>query len=297
MPYRNVTDKFILKYLLTNECNYRCEYCSLAFKDKDRITYNELKNTAKIVKDIYYDKNKGIVISMFGGEPTFNDIFLDFSKYIIDLFKYKIEYKLVTNFTNTKKIYELIDFCKDKDIFLNIAFSYHGEYLNYDIKKFIKKVDELHEYIEKNNIKNVIKINFMIEKNKKIIENFEYLQHMQRPYKIFIYKLDNESYDGVFDYDFIKSQSNQKYEVVQNISQNYKNYRCEGLIKSIYIDYKGNFFPNDDCCVVDAKPFGNFKNIKDVETLKKWYKLGYILCPYDKCLNCASNIRKFKGLK
>lgn len=113
--------------LLTNKCNYECEYCDQRnFRKSQDMSIDTVKAILEYCKLV--TKNK-ISFHLFGGEPTLNpDIFE-----IVDLIKlYNYEICMTTNLSQS------VDFYKKLDI--TTVASYHHEYTD---KAWIERANAL----------------------------------------------------------------------------------------------------------------------------------------------------------
>lgn len=164
---------FVVKWRLTEWCNYSCSYCLRMNKDKPHKGERE----GMVHRDRFADENMAIAcapeinriinevavptkINLIGGEVTFFDL-----KKIISLIdsKYLKRVNITTNFSNSLEYY--VDFAKylhSRGVSLSISISFHDEYT--DIEKFAKKVYDFKEATKDLDVYN-LKIEFVIAKS------------------------------------------------------------------------------------------------------------------------------------
>lgn len=116
-------------------CNYDCSYCPSHRHDNfsPHASLEELKKNAEFVLkyiDLYmtYRDYKWSAINFTGGEPTVNPNFIEFSKYIKELYKKNYAYKwrcvftLTSNGAMSKKMADAV-----MENFNHVTVSYHAE--------------------------------------------------------------------------------------------------------------------------------------------------------------------------
>jgi hypothetical protein len=126
---------FLVSWDLGRRCNYDCSYCPPHRHDNtsEHASLEELKAGAEFVFEyisliIKHKKHKTVSISFTGGEPTVNPEFINFSRYVKDLYqqKYSNQFKLIldltTNGAMSKKIANGV-----LEIFNHVTVSYHTE--------------------------------------------------------------------------------------------------------------------------------------------------------------------------
>lgn len=153
--YRINNYNLVIKWRLTNVCNYKCSYC---VRSKMRDSDNELKtdeeilyNAAPEVARIINLKNKPKVkLFLIGGEVTLLNLEKLLSNLISNLNNNYIDVVSIT--TNLSKSVDyfisLNNFLEKNNIKLQLTASWHSEFANFDL--FFEKIEILSK------IKNII---------------------------------------------------------------------------------------------------------------------------------------------
>ena len=173
----NNDDMFVLKWRLTEWCNYRCSYCLRAEK-KMFSNVNDTRNKdadEKIVLETTLEVNRilneiavPVKINIIGGETTFFNLKLIFSKITSKYFK---KVNITTNFSNSLNHYiDLLHYLYERGIELSLTASLHNEYVKVD--DFVKKVSIFKKEAYELGMRK-IKIEFVVaESNIDLVEEF-----------------------------------------------------------------------------------------------------------------------------
>ena len=173
----NNDDMFVLKWRLTEWCNYRCSYCLRAEK-KMISNINDTRNkdadekvvleTAPEVNRILDEIAVPVKINIIGGETTFLNLKSIFSKITSKYFK---KVNITTNFSNSLNYYiDLLHYLYERDIELSLTTSLHNEYVK--IEDFVKKVSVFKKEAYELGMRK-IKIEFVVaESNIGLVEEF-----------------------------------------------------------------------------------------------------------------------------
>jgi len=117
-------DFFVIKWFVTNWCNYSCSYCIQNPRDKAGwISENKVIEIAKKLNEALYNSNitKRISLQILGGEVTF----YNWSK-ILPYIENVGKVFITTNFSNTLEYYKgLYTYCYSNNIVLKLLCSYH----------------------------------------------------------------------------------------------------------------------------------------------------------------------------
>lgn len=141
-------DKILLEIIITNQCNKRCNYCDLNFrndyisKDSIRWFYNKYKEEE--------DKIKSLYINFFWGEPLLD---FDLIAYSTNLFKNikNIRFSLWTNWILLDA--DKLKFCKENNIEINLS-------IDFDNIDFFLDNTLINQYLD------IIYVNFIIQPKK-----------------------------------------------------------------------------------------------------------------------------------
>ena len=142
--YKNIGDNKNkhLSWRITNNCNYRCEYCSQGLNKKSDNNQEKLNADAEIIKNIIIKTKQKINFSFFGGEPSIFD--LPKLVTIIDN-KYISNYSTITNLSRDESYYKkLYNEINNRNKKLKIIASLHETQCNY--KEFLNKALNLYNY-------------------------------------------------------------------------------------------------------------------------------------------------------
>lgn len=173
----NNDDTFVLKWRLTEWCNYSCSYCLRAGKkmisniddtrNKD-VDEKIVLETAPEVSRILDEIAVPVKINIIGGETTFLNLKSIFSKITS---KYFNKVNITTNFSNSLNYYiDLLHYLYERNIELSLTASLHNEYVK--IEDFVKKVSIFKKEAYELGMRK-IKIEFVVaESNVNLVEEF-----------------------------------------------------------------------------------------------------------------------------
>ena len=153
-------DTFKISWKMTNWCNYRCPYCYMSKSVSETITNTPTEQLLKIAGELdniieKQANGRNITLHLIGGEVGYFDLIK-----ILDCIKSKqlSQVIIATNFSSSIKYwYKLLQYCNNRNCWLNIIASLHIEQCN--IEDFIKKVKIMGKHarikcvINDNNIK------------------------------------------------------------------------------------------------------------------------------------------------
>lgn len=134
-------DTFKISWKMTNWCNYRCSYCYMSKSVSETITNTPTEQLLKIAGELdniieKQANGRNITLHLIGGEVGYFDLIK-----ILDCIKSKqlSQVIIATNFSSSIKYwYKLLQYCNNRNCWLNIIASLHIEQCN--IEDFIKKV-------------------------------------------------------------------------------------------------------------------------------------------------------------
>lgn len=145
---------FIIKWRLTDKCNYQCSYCLRRKSASDfEITEEEMLQAAEQINNLC--KNKKSKVDLIGGEPSL----LDLSKICSKLSDAQTIH-ITTNLSQTVEYYRQVASSCNR---LIMTASFHEEYADFD--EFFGKIAELSE------IKICLEM-VSTESNSEIVEKF-----------------------------------------------------------------------------------------------------------------------------
>ena len=132
---------FKISWKMTNWCNYRCSYCYMSKSVSETITNTPMEHLLKIASELdniikKRANGKYVNLHLIGGEVGYFDLIK-----ILDCIKSRELRCLIiaTNFSSDIKYwYKLLQYCNNRNCFLNIIASLHLEQCN--IEEFIKKI-------------------------------------------------------------------------------------------------------------------------------------------------------------
>lgn len=263
----------LFRWDITDICQYQCSYCYAT--NNELVSYNiEKHNTiVKLVLNKLNTTTEDFEIEIIGGEPT---LFENLEMVIENLNENKF----------CKKILLISNFHKENEYFIKLAkfkklfftFSYHAEYAS----KFIKKLSDLGNFIEKNKITVTVNIHDNERFENQINEVIDFVDSSEYVLDI-NFLFDTESYKVNYKKEIVEKLSRKenfqiphKYKENEKIYDidvyyrtafdfNYKGWTCEPLIFRINV-----FGEITNCC--SKKQFLRLNDIR-----KK------ITCPYEKC--------------
>lgn len=153
-PFNENIHSMVIEWLLTYNCNYRCNYCYEPTNIAEReLSLEQTMEIVKFIKNIPHYKT----ITLLGGEPTCNPYFKDIVKALnTDTTKQDLLLCVFSNGSqSTKTFLDTIDiYDRSKNVLL---FSYHP--VKTDDDQFLIKIKTLHD------LGFSYKINAMMEMN------------------------------------------------------------------------------------------------------------------------------------
>lgn len=275
----------------TDKCNYKCEYC---YNLKNGyVRQNVEVDIFKLISFLQFlydkDRSKHLVLILMGGEPTIHSNFMTLVK---ELKKLPVEINAFSNFSNTNEFYE-------ETIQLGVKYLLTFHYLNdYRTSYFINKLEflkkknllrfidtinvmlqignfekclEVYDFLYKNynnEIESTVRCNLIDDCNKDIIkrlrvENYSHEQLQQYFNRCSKSDIANQYADEVFvkyENGIVKKVSD--YEIKNDISYNFKHWKCNAGLQYFHINFNGDIMP----CKVQLHPIGNIYN--DLRLLK-----------------------------
>jgi MoaA/NifB/PqqE/SkfB family radical SAM enzyme len=282
---------FFSHWAVTNNCNYKCDYCVLSKCEK----YSNEETCNKIIEFYnYINKTKKLILVLFGGEPTIHPLFLDI------LNKLNAAPKIFTNLSKNISFLENIVNINNN---VEIITSYHHRITN--INNFIDKIKFLVE-----NVKFVrIKIMYELEFAKEIENIFYEVKELDKVYDNCLTTLDmvykpNQNITTDELNNFLLLQTDKQYYVKyrlnnkiieEDISYNqiralgntsFKYYRCMSGRKNIFVDFNGDVFFCQTMRNMKRKPIFNLM-IDDFKNHLNIFKSD-IICFEDDCCSEVS---------
>jgi organic radical activating enzyme len=255
----------MIKFFLTNNCNYKCNFCNIHNKkEKNFSSLEELTNAINFINNLM-DKNlfSNNEFEIFGGEPTLHPELINF----INLLDNRFEIILFTNlhkdidyFLKIKKNIEIIStFYINKVNYIDF-FNKVKEITNNNIS--IKIILTIYHdlYNDINLVKNIINYIEKLELIKRITVDFN---------SYFISEIDNKIKELLINYFNFTIKELNKNITKENFIEcmNIKNFYCKGLIKSKYdfvINEKGLIYK---CFEFHESYFLNIFKYKNLEKL------------------------------
>lgn len=221
----NKDDMFVLKWRLTEWCNYNCSYCLRA--EKQLATKNGVKDTTikkrdreydeKIILETAPDVNRILdeiaiptKINIIGGETTFLDLKAIFNKITSKYFK---KVNITTNFSNSLEYYlDLLHYLYEREIGLSMTASLHNEYVK--VEDFVKKVSIFKEEANRLGMKN-IKIEFVVaESNIELVNEFiSTCEKYEINYLMEIDKTSSQEFKNKVQKMIKSKQTNSRYKI------------------------------------------------------------------------------------
>jgi len=162
-----------LIYILTYDCNFRCNYCDIK-KRKEDISEDILKKSLEFLEKNNFNIKK---IKFFGWEPLLKKKEIE---YIIENFpkKFNPKYFITTNSSLIDK--DFIKFCKKNNI--NLTFSIDGNNKANSENRILKNWKNLSRNIIENTKKysKIIRINQVItsKNSKDFFKNFKFIYNL-----------------------------------------------------------------------------------------------------------------------
>ena len=107
---------------VTGKCNFNCSFCQNNFfmPEVDNWTHESTEKLKEVLADIHFNK-----ICLSGGEPTLN---VDSFKEIISTIREVSPYSKIITHTNGSMLDDdLVKFCEDNEVYLNISVRLKGE--------------------------------------------------------------------------------------------------------------------------------------------------------------------------
>ena len=97
-------NSFTIQTMVTDKCNYNCQYCYNDYHSNNDINFKSLLNYISIIKNRL---NKDLVfLDILGGEPTLHPDLYDFCKKLSN--EEYINYTIYSNFSSDINLYENI---------------------------------------------------------------------------------------------------------------------------------------------------------------------------------------------
>lgn len=164
-----------IRFNLTSQCNIRCEYCYVDFKN-DKLDFSIAKN---IVDYLVLKEWNEKIISFFGWEPMleFENLkkITEYSKKKFEEKNKKISFKIATNFLLMNE--EKMNFLKENNfeihISMNGSFENNNKMRDNSTEKLLKNFAKFLNFYERKNI--VILLAFSNLEIKKLRENLEFI--------------------------------------------------------------------------------------------------------------------------
>lgn len=241
---------FIVKWRLTDQCNYECIYCirrlknlhSKLYDNTKSLSTEELCNIAEDISDLVENRCglNEVKIELIGGEPSI----LDLHSICKSLMKNNTKVKTIhmtTNLSRDKEYYiSLIKLLNDNCINLTITASFHYEYAA--LEEYFDKANSINNEIKNlHDYKNTINCEIVSGKfNQDTVEKFyNKCKEYELNYKI---ETDLVHKDG----EFIKY----KYDGSSLVNNNYIYYKYENDELSFYVgksnDEETDYIPCKD---------------------------------------------------
>lgn len=127
-------------FLITQKCNYRCEYCSQSkkfYKNTAHSNDDTINAFLKFIKTL----EPGFEITISGGEPLCHPRFFDV---VQEIKNYNLKLSVISNFSHPIKDYKKIVDIMGENL-AELFVSYHSSQVK-DIKEFRKKIVEFNSY-------------------------------------------------------------------------------------------------------------------------------------------------------
>jgi len=275
------SNDFGITWEVTGNCTYDCRYCTLHYKEP----YHYPLETLKLINDL--SKNKNIILTLFGGEPTLHPDFLR----ILEELDPKIDLGVFTNLSKGLSYFEkVLEIRPD----LKFETSYHPSQT--DLKKYLETI----EYLVSKNVK--VSVAFMYDTPYNMLQEV-YEEICSVCSDVTPFKIDYK--DQGFTTEEVKWFLNQnknktrkiylKYEkegIIQekdttpgflwaNNINNFKYYRCDCGKSCFYISSQGDVYP---CLDYKKKGLGKFFSVHDSygRALREVLGRG-LICKSDEC--------------
>ena len=238
--FQNDPKYFSMHWSLTNNCNYKCDYCGV-WKDEQMYPFEKTIEYINHVNEI-----KTVDTVLFGGEPLFHPNILQ----IIGELESKI--RVCTNMGKSLNFFR--ELCKiNNDITMVISLHVH----KVDLVKFVYKLEYLCEYFD------FIKLKVMYDSRHKC-ESEQIYYHMKtyekkydniKVYLDMVYheicpltQFDIRFFDSKQDDDrfYIKTKEGEKYTSYNEIRRmfdgfpNYHGYECDCGKSGLFVDSDGS---------------------------------------------------------
>ena len=297
----------------TDKCNYDCPYCynlKTGYKrrnievDADKL-YDFLMYLHKL------NPTKNIVFIFIGGEPTIHSQFLYLVQKLRTSLNSLIEINAFTNFSNTNEFYE-------ETIKLGVKYLITFHYLNeYRTKYFIDKLEflkskdlltfidtinimlqidnfqkclDVYDYIYDNYnnlIDSTVRCNLIDDCDKDIIKHLRrenYTDNELQEYFSRCKQSDEKNTntgETIVKYSDNSIKKISDYELKNNISYNFKYWKCNAGLQYFHINWNGDILP----CKMHNHKIGNiYENLKAI-------KLKPVICMSASC-PCEYDIPK-----
>lgn len=167
-----------IRFNLTSQCNIRCEYCYVDFKN-DKLDFSLAKNIVDYLVLKGWDEK---VISFFGWEPMleFENLqkIVKYSKKKFEEKNKKISFKIATNFLLINE--EKINFLKENNFEIHISMNWNNENNNKmrdnSTKKLLKNFEKFLSFDNRKDI--IILLAFSNLEIKNLRENIEFILNL-----------------------------------------------------------------------------------------------------------------------
>lgn len=162
---------FVIKWRLTNCCNYRCSYCIRKNKvesiDKIYEDTTKINYSLPLVVDIIKNRKVDTKLELIGGEISLFNLESFISKLCKETKPYLKRITFTSNFSKPVEYYNnLIDLCYSLDVSLGMIYSFHPEYVSLD--NFIHKFNEIKKYKENRISVEMVSTHY----NKRLVNDF-----------------------------------------------------------------------------------------------------------------------------
>lgn len=188
----NLSNLFIIRWNITNLCNYNCDFCIQGNKEKhiqkakgERVETREkiLDNIIKFIETKLNGKYERLSIFLIGGEVTILKDFPEILKKLVNCnFEGNLKIHITTNLSTSDEVLKyMLDLFNQKykyERVLEVSASYYKNYVTEE--EFMRKVGILYE--KKNLNKKIISKIFNKKKLVKIISKIFYKEDNKKKY-------------------------------------------------------------------------------------------------------------------
>lgn len=182
-------DLFIIKWRVTESCNYQCSYCIRSYLTMCDQSMNNLKEQEDHLAEVAFDVrdllnriDKNVQIEIIGGEPSILNL-----KRILEPIatscKNLKKITMTTNFSRPSKYYiNLIDFLRKNNVDVQFTASFHSDFVT--IERFFEKVNEVNEVFP-----HTIKVEIVSRKDN--FDEVDKFRELAKEYKL-IYSIERD---------------------------------------------------------------------------------------------------------